>query len=488
MEPEPNIEEQLKACARLRREEAGAPFELHPATRRLLQGEVARTYGQAAAAPSPRPRSLAALWLRLALGAGACAVLALVLIQSQPRRAPSATQLALSREAVPAAPAAAPSADAAKPAEFGAMKAPDQSGEANRLAELPKLAVAPAQTAPSTDGVERSLAEGLKKDTLRAEPLRRMELADEAARMRPAEAQPQSRAAVLAETPAPPKTMTELAPQSPRPTAAKEMSGRIASAKAAQKDLAGLARAVGRDDQATLDRRSGGSGMARGGNVELKVQSAKSELEVLQKEPAAISGKTFAFTAAGLPKAEKAKAGEALGQRFMQVDGPEKYRQNFNAPPRPDVLNSFQFQQAGQVVRIIDADGSTYAGQLQVIEAPAQAQAAGQAQVLEEREKRLQAGATRGMVREADVYQLQPGQTLFFRAVGTNRSLNQKVVVDGAFLNYQQVPVAGAREKQVAAKPASQSGPLQLDQLRIQGRAVIGGNSEIPINAVPARP
>ncbi|MBI3192299.1 MAG: hypothetical protein HYZ36_06495, partial [Pedosphaera parvula] len=87
-----------------------------------------------------------------------------------------------------------------------------------------------------------------------------------------------------------------------------------------------------------------------------------------------------------------------------------------------------------------------------------------------------------------DVYQLQPGQTLFFRAVGTNRSLNQKVVVDGAFLNYQQPPVANTREKQVVARPAAQNRPLQLDQLRIQGRAVIGGNSEIPINAVPAKP
>src|SRR3954447_19699208 len=41
-EPERDIEKQLKTYARQRRKDAGADMELHPATRRLLQGEVAR--------------------------------------------------------------------------------------------------------------------------------------------------------------------------------------------------------------------------------------------------------------------------------------------------------------------------------------------------------------------------------------------------------------------------------------------------------------
>src|SRR5712664_201477 len=41
-EPERDIEKTLKAYAKKRREEAGAPLEMHPATRRLLQGEVTR--------------------------------------------------------------------------------------------------------------------------------------------------------------------------------------------------------------------------------------------------------------------------------------------------------------------------------------------------------------------------------------------------------------------------------------------------------------
>src|SRR2546429_3511638 len=43
-EPNRNVEDQLKTWAQKRREEAEAPFELHPATRKMLQDEVARTF------------------------------------------------------------------------------------------------------------------------------------------------------------------------------------------------------------------------------------------------------------------------------------------------------------------------------------------------------------------------------------------------------------------------------------------------------------
>ena len=50
-EPENKIEELLKAYAKKRQEEAGAPFEMHPATRKLLQGEVARRQPVAVSLP-----------------------------------------------------------------------------------------------------------------------------------------------------------------------------------------------------------------------------------------------------------------------------------------------------------------------------------------------------------------------------------------------------------------------------------------------------
>ena len=51
MDPERPIEKMLRDCAKKRRDEAGAPIELHPANRRLLQAEVARH------APKPNPQA-----------------------------------------------------------------------------------------------------------------------------------------------------------------------------------------------------------------------------------------------------------------------------------------------------------------------------------------------------------------------------------------------------------------------------------------------
>ena len=72
MAEERDIEKQLRAAAEQRRREAGAPFELHPATRRLLQDEVRRAHQRPAAA-AERTSLFANWWFRMA--AGACVVL-----------------------------------------------------------------------------------------------------------------------------------------------------------------------------------------------------------------------------------------------------------------------------------------------------------------------------------------------------------------------------------------------------------------------------
>jgi hypothetical protein len=69
MEPERPIEKLLRAFAKKRRDEAGAPLELHPATRRMLQGEVARKFGKPGAAPKQSfLQALIHSWPRMAWG------------------------------------------------------------------------------------------------------------------------------------------------------------------------------------------------------------------------------------------------------------------------------------------------------------------------------------------------------------------------------------------------------------------------------------
>src|SRR5256885_1980884 len=73
------IEELLKRYAKKRREEMGAPMELHPAVRKMLQGEVARQRP----APPERKGFLSVFlqfWPRFAVAGAAVVFLSLVLV------------------------------------------------------------------------------------------------------------------------------------------------------------------------------------------------------------------------------------------------------------------------------------------------------------------------------------------------------------------------------------------------------------------------
>src|SRR5437879_5380813 len=78
MEPEWPIERALRDYAKKRREEAGAPLELHAATRRLLQGEVARQFGKSGRAPRTFLQVILASWPKLAWGVGIVGLMAVI--------------------------------------------------------------------------------------------------------------------------------------------------------------------------------------------------------------------------------------------------------------------------------------------------------------------------------------------------------------------------------------------------------------------------
>src|SRR6185436_5253516 len=91
-EPQRPSEELLQAWAAQRRAEAGTP-ELHPATRRMLQAEVARTHGPAAAPPEARRSWFAGWWPKLALAGSTLAAVVVLGLVLWPERA-SKTQFA----------------------------------------------------------------------------------------------------------------------------------------------------------------------------------------------------------------------------------------------------------------------------------------------------------------------------------------------------------------------------------------------------------
>jgi hypothetical protein len=84
--PEPNgkMDELLRAYAKKRREQAEPPLQMHPATRKLLQDEVKRTWGAEPAPPRQSWRTLR--WPLLAMGSGfAALIVMLAVVNSQMR-------------------------------------------------------------------------------------------------------------------------------------------------------------------------------------------------------------------------------------------------------------------------------------------------------------------------------------------------------------------------------------------------------------------
>lgn len=159
------------------------------------------------------------------------------------------------------------------------------------------------------------------------------------------------------------------------------------------------------------------------------------------------------------------------------------------------VLANFQVQQNGSAIRVVDADGSVYEGSLQPESLAAQnapAPSVTAAPVQAERQR---------TITSQDVS--QAAQNYFFRVTGTNLTLKQNVVFTGSLL-----AISNATTNSLQAFSGSSGsnggggggglGGRQLQPVltnqppwsssRIAGTAVIAGTNSIEINAVPLPP
>ena len=195
---------------------------------------------------------------------------------------------------------------------------------------------------------------------------------------------------------------------------------------------------------------------------------------------------------------------ETVGIRFTQMDPRSNLRRNFQSPAKPEVLTSFQFVQDAGQVRVVDADGSVYTGQLATAVAGGAQQSKGQGTAGAPVESappsgvasfRSPAGGGSGTAAQAQT--LVHGQT--FRVIGTNVTLQQEVEFSGTFLLTDTR--AGSRASvPVKAAPAPSRGtagvragvrtnlPPSPAQFLLRGRAVIGGSNRFEIQARPTKP
>lgn len=466
-EPQRDIEKDLLAYKLRRGEQLGAPLELHPATRKMLQGEAARaasrpllTSEEAAknfvrsfVMSHQQPSFFARYRQRIIWGGAMCACLTLVLavLRNDPRLASTPSQVSDPQTAKPQATVAA-----TKQQTEGeqSARAKQSAPAADKVQELAKTSTAPVASPPPANprGAAVASAPPLVRDLDR-------KLVEKKEASQPTQIAKALKAVQVADA----LSATE-----------DKKSGEVMKLKRSAGDeslRANLAAAAGA---------SGGAG--------IPPASAPSTASAAQL-----------FGANSAPEASQVR------QQFLQLDNQARYRKNFNSPPMPQVMQDFAFERTGDRVRIVDADGSTYEGT--VMRAPVEEVRANAVSKLDAAKERKDSLAQ--PTQPAD-----PQSSYRFYANGVNRKLNQSVEFRGEWQaavpaqsspttpGLQPVALGVRLERKVAEKAeqtvlsnslsGSAAKVLNYQQSqnaaapgRISGRAVVGGKNEFDINAVP---
>jgi len=198
------------------------------------------------------------------------------------------------------------------------------------------------------------------------------------------------------------------------------------------------------------------------------------------------------------------QSGFATSQNLVQASVPMQqnlFKNSVASAQAAPVLQSFQVQQNGDAISVVDRDGSVYNGSVQ----PANATVRNEPPPAESAAAPAAPSPAEGKAAQAAGNEQQAAQNYFFRVAGTNRTLKQNVVFTGnvepmpnTAANAPQLPPAGnfslgglrggggagGQDNQpIAANQAPQSG--LLSNARIVGTAVIDRTNQIEINAVP---
>ena len=433
-EPERPIEKLLRAAARKRRDDTGAAFELHPATRRLLQGEVARKFAKALRQPRSFTEILGQMWPRFAWGVAIFAVLGVTvwMLLPVPGKGKPEALLAQNESVREAAPAKEPSPSA----RAAAAETPAPPKPARQLA---------AEHQP------------LMKDSVAAQTARR------------AKEQPAS---------APARQLADR----------KETDGANIAASGGRLAPAPAATVVAADDSATLTG-------VKPDQPALAYKSLAASAPANRPQSAPATTEGFAKSAS-LDQAKSKTTGGV--QYFARVAPAQKAISTVadKATPAHPVLAAFQVQQTGEELRIVDGDGSVYRGYLRRADATPPARAAKAEVSAPPPASRAPAGVLEEKVVAGLEFDRVAPPTYSFRVAGTNRSLNQQVVFTGNLLAATNLALSPPATNHLGIggglggfqrAPAQQGLPPLLNT-RISGKVVIGSGKAVEINAVPASP
>ena len=473
MEPERKIEKLLRAYGKKRRADAGDAFKLHPATRRLLQGEVARRVPK----PEDEADSLS-LWdlfrERWAVLAGFAliiffgAALFMPALSKAKMKSKNVEAMSHLKQIGVAAQIAAVDNNGRLPATLDALTntlgsdlalTDTVSGQRftyvagganlNGLQSHDVLAYSPEDKKARAVLFADGSVERLRRDEFSALTNRGQSA------LALAENSPSRK---LNETPA------TLALAAPAPAAAPPVAGEPAG-------ISGI-----------VNGAVAPSGRAVSGAVATPGEFASAATSR--------NATTGGFAEAQKPAVFKSEApGNSLqfglnnSQLFVQT----------KAPKKQPVLESFEVQQNGNAFSVVDRDGSVYNGTVQPVGLALQddlsqtKEAADRSAVLADAAKK-----DLGLAGNAQ----SQSQNYSFRVSGANRSLKQNVVFVGNLIpisngtantvkNFSGGGGGGGQSQSAAANAGQQQ---IFSNSRITGTATIDNTNQVEINAVPVNP
>ncbi len=446
MEPERKIEKLLRAFANKRRSQAGEPMELHPAMRQQLQREVGRR-GLSKAGGGLLSGLFTSLRTKVAFAICFVAVGIVLFFALKPFFGRNPNSLAMNPVA-------------------GQVN----TASGSRRAE-PSLA--PASPAPSST-VADNFDSGANRDRL----------LNGSVKGAPASKDDEKQKTIA----------TAPEPSTPE--------GQLAKNNAAQSQIeVSPAPAV---ESPAMVARFGNNSLGVGKNSNAMDKIAETSTPPAAAPPAAVFGSTIAaseFKSQNQPATnaaefalednsasqavtkEETRSASPVAHQFYRVTSQNMLRTDAAADIPLSVLNSFRVEQNGLNIKVIDSDGSIYAGTLQPV--------SNQKKAMSSATPAFQAPAASSRAAKTSALP-QMITNYFFRVSGTNHSLNQNIVFSGNLVPLVttthaavNTPSAIAGFGGSAAGQAKSPSILSVSNAQILGRVIIGNRSETELNALP---
>jgi len=186
--------------------------------------------------------------------------------------------------------------------------------------------------------------------------------------------------------------------------------------------------------------------------------------------------KSDTMAAAAPPVAQPSSVG-SLGtkQQFSQQSAVQSFRNNAQVNRSANVLNTFQVQQQGSEIRVIDADGSTYTGKIEQSAKSVELDS----RITARRDAAKQA---RRFAAKAARENESAAPQSYFRATGFNVSLKKTLVFEG---NYAVPP---AQQPATATANDREHAEQSRDRARIVGTVRVNGEAAVEVDAIAETP